>query len=200
VIKLKSILESVGAQRRSGVGDRYRAIVKRGDKFYYVQDDPLGNKIRQEFGPFKTKAAAKKKMQTFPPARNYRDITEAVSKKDIKSIVERVYPQIVKDLGRARKGTPKVEIHSNIYARYSGMADHPGGEGEQAEFVIEENTIYLYSAALKSEEDVIRSLLHEYTHAKQDPKKIKKGREKGYMNDPTEKEARKAENNWKKYL
>ena len=57
MIKLKGILESVGAQRRSGVGDRYRAIVKRGDKFYYVQDDPLGNNIRQEFGPFKTKAA-----------------------------------------------------------------------------------------------------------------------------------------------
>ena len=200
MIKLKDILEFSGLQRKTGVGERYRAIVKKGDKYYYIQDDPLGNNIRQHFGPYKTKAAARKKMDSFPPARNYRDITEAVSKKDIKSIVERVYPQIVKDLGRARKGTPKVEIHSNIYARYSGIPDYPGGEGEQAEFVIEENTIYLYSSALKSEEDVIRSLLHEYTHAKQDPKKIEKGREKGYMNDPTEKEARRAEKNWKKYL
>ena len=75
-IKLKEILESIGLQRKTGVGSRYRAIVKRGDKYYYVQDDPLGNNIRQEFGPYKTKEQAKKKMQTFPPARNYRDIKE----------------------------------------------------------------------------------------------------------------------------
>ena len=49
-IKLKEILESIGLQRKTGVGSRYRAIVKRGDKYYYVQDDPLGNNIRQEFG------------------------------------------------------------------------------------------------------------------------------------------------------
>lgn len=80
-IKLKDILEKVSVQRRAKGPDRYRAIVKRGNSYYYVQDDPLGNNIRQEFGPYKTKEAAKKKMGSFPPARNYRDITEADSRK-----------------------------------------------------------------------------------------------------------------------
>ena len=62
--------------KKGNVGARYRAIEKRGDKFYYIQDDPLGQGVRQEFGPYKTKAAALKKMGTFAPAQNYRDITE----------------------------------------------------------------------------------------------------------------------------
>tara|TARA_B100000519_G_C14012637_1_gene329481 strand:+ start:186 stop:590 length:405 start_codon:yes stop_codon:yes gene_type:complete len=127
-------------------------------------------------------------------------LSEGMSKNDINNIVSRVYPKIAKNLGKARKGLPKIKVSTNIYARYSGIEDYPGGENEKAEFVHEENTIYLYSSALNSEEDVIRSLLHEYTHAKQDPKKIKAGREKGYRNNPMEKEARRAEKNWKKYV
>ena len=61
---------------RGNVGARYRAIEKRGKKFYYIQDDPLGAGIRQEFGPFKTKQAALNKMGEFPPALNYKDLTE----------------------------------------------------------------------------------------------------------------------------
>jgi len=55
---------------------RYRAIEKRGDKYYYIQDNPFAPGIRQEFGPYKTKEQAKRKMGTFPPSQNYRDITE----------------------------------------------------------------------------------------------------------------------------
>ena len=44
-----------------------------------------------------------------------------MSKNDINKIVSRVYPKIVKDLGKARKGIPKIKIGSNIYARYSGI-------------------------------------------------------------------------------
>tara|TARA_R100000734_G_C3256200_1_gene56230 strand:- start:85 stop:489 length:405 start_codon:yes stop_codon:yes gene_type:complete len=127
-------------------------------------------------------------------------LLEGMSKGDIIKIVNRIYPDIVKNLGRARKGTPKVEVHNNVYARYSGIDDYPGGENEHAEFVHEDNKIYLYKAALNSEEDVIRAMLHEYTHATQDPKKIKQGREKGYTNNPMERQARNAEKNWKKYL
>ena len=63
---------------RGNVNTRYRAIYKKGDKFYYDQDDALGRGIRQTYGPFKTKAAAKRKMQSFAPALNYRDLTELV--------------------------------------------------------------------------------------------------------------------------
>ena len=57
-------------------GYRYRAIYKKDGKYYYMQDNPFSPGIRQEFGPFKTKAAAKRKMGSFPPGTSYRDITE----------------------------------------------------------------------------------------------------------------------------
>ena len=41
-----------------------------------MQDNPFSVGIRQEFGPFKTKAAALKKMGSFPYGTSYRDITE----------------------------------------------------------------------------------------------------------------------------
>ncbi|WP_286984195.1 hypothetical protein [Haliea sp.] len=59
-----------------GGRSRYRAIEKRGDKYYYIQDNPFSPGVRQEFGPYKTKAQAKKKMSSFPPSQNYRDIGE----------------------------------------------------------------------------------------------------------------------------
>jgi hypothetical protein len=65
-------------KERKGFGgrSRYRAIEKRGDKYYYIQDNPFSPGIRQEFGPYKTKEQAKKKMNSFPPSNNYRDIDE----------------------------------------------------------------------------------------------------------------------------
>ena len=65
-------------KERKGFGgrSRYRAIEKRGDKYYYIQDNPFSPGIRQEFGPYKTKEQAKKKMNSFPPSTNYRDINE----------------------------------------------------------------------------------------------------------------------------
>jgi Fe-Mn family superoxide dismutase len=66
-------------KERKGFGgrSRYRAIEKRGDKYYFIQDNPFSPGIRQEFGPYKTKEAAKRKMGQFPPSQNYRDITES---------------------------------------------------------------------------------------------------------------------------
>ena len=65
-------------KERKGFGgrSRYRAIEKRGDKYYYIQDNPFSPGIRQEFGPYKTKEQAKKKMNSFPPSTNYKDINE----------------------------------------------------------------------------------------------------------------------------
>ena len=74
--KIKFVSQSRSGGGRGNVGARYRAIEKRGNKFYFIQDDPLGAGIRQEFGPFKTKQAALNKMGEFAPALNYRDLTE----------------------------------------------------------------------------------------------------------------------------
>ena len=66
-------VESYGGFAKS---NRYRAIEKRGGKYYYRQDNPFAPGITQEFGPYKTKASAKRKMGTFPPGTTYRDIPE----------------------------------------------------------------------------------------------------------------------------
>ena len=52
-----------------------------------------------------------------------RDIlTEAkLSKEEIQSIVDRVYPEITSHYGPGPRGIPEVTIHSNIYARESGI-------------------------------------------------------------------------------
>ena len=63
---------------KKGVGSRYRAIEKRGDKYYFRQDNPFRQGIKQEFGPYDTKAAALRKMNSFPPAVNYRDISDGI--------------------------------------------------------------------------------------------------------------------------
>ena len=117
-------------------------------------------------------------------------------------IVNRVYPQIVKNLGRSRYvKTPKVELHKDIYARLSGIEDMKGEESHasKAEYDDVENKIFIYYPNMINEEDVIRALLHEYTHSLQDPKKSKKHRESGYENDPYEIAAKKAEWGWEKY-
>ena len=115
-------------------------------------------------------------------------------------VVDRVYPLIVKDLGKARKGTPKVEFHTNIYARLSGIEGMSGESNPHAEYDWDKNKIYLYTPKMTNEEEIIKALLHEYTHATQDPKKMEKYRKKGYANNPYEKEAHRAERNWKKYV
>ena len=130
-------------------------------------------------------------------------LSEGMSSNDIQSIVDRVYPQIVKDLGKSRYGNlvPEVELHTDIYARLSGI---PGATGEEshsseAEYDSGQNKIFVYHPNMKNERHVIESLLHEYTHALQDPEKWEEYKQGGYENNPFEKEAAAAEQNWRKY-
>ena len=131
-------------------------------------------------------------------------LSESMSEEEVQSIVSRVYPQIVNDRGPAHKpGVPKIELHADIYARHSGIAGMKGEVSEEAkaEFVDAENAIYVYYPNMTNEEDVIRSILHEYEHARQDPKIYEKFRELGFdgLDNPYEKAARKAEEGWRKY-
>ena len=121
--------------------------------------------------------------------------------KDIQNIINIAYPKIVKDLGVGKKDVPPVELHKDIYAR---LSENPDDEGEdsktsKAEYDWLNNKIYIYYPNMKNEEDVLRSLLHEYTHSLQDDKKRQKYREMGYKNNPHEIESRKAEDKWRKY-
>ena len=127
-------------------------------------------------------------------------LVEGFDKKEAQAIVDRVYPQIVKNLGKAKRGTPKVEFHTNIYVRVSGIEGMQGEANPHAEYDWDKNKIYLYARKMTNEEEIIRGLLHEYTHAAQDPKKMKEYRKLGYAKNPYEKAAHKAEKNWKKYI
>ena len=123
---------------------------------------------------------------------------------EVQLIVDRVFPQIVHDRTAPPQGVPKIELHADIYARHSGIAGMKGevsGEAK-AEFVDEENAIYVYFPNMTSEEDVIRSILHEFEHAHQDPKKYEMYREQGFdgLDNPYEVDARRAEEKWRKYL
>ena len=123
---------------------------------------------------------------------------------EVQSIVDRVFDQIVDDRGLPPQGKPKVSLHTDIYARHSGIE---GMEGEvsgeaKAEFVDKNNAIYVYFPNMKNEEDVIRSILHEFEHAHRDPKKYEMYREQGFdgRNNPLEVKAFAAEEKWRKYL
>jgi hypothetical protein len=126
-------------------------------------------------------------------------LLEGMARKDIQSVIDRVYPQIVKNLGRAKRGTPKVEVHTNIYVRLSGDAEAQGEANPDAEYEWDKNEIYLYLPKMTNEEAIIKALLHEYTHATQDRKKMEQYRELGYAKNPYEKAASRAESNWKRY-
>ena len=129
-------------------------------------------------------------------------LLEGLPKGDIIEVVEKVYPQIVKDLGGQAK---KVEVHPNIWDRL-GAVEAEDLKREQgnpdAQYDPHDDIIYLYSEETNTEEAIIRSLLHEHTHTLQDQAKFKQFYDEGatYQNHPFELEAQQAEENWKKYL
>jgi len=123
-----------------------------------------------------------------------------LSTKEVLAVVDKVYPKIIKKLGKNKRGTPKVEVHDNIYARISGIEGHNGEANPHAEYERHVNKIYLYTPRMTDKEQIVRSLLHEYTHSLQDPKNKEKHKKLSYDENPDEIEAHKAEEDWKKYI
>ena len=116
---------------------------------------------------------------------------------NIKNIINSVYPLISKDYN----SNAKVELHSNIYERLSGIQGMSGSTCAQAEYNWSDNTIYIYTSKMFSEEDIIRSLIHECVHSTQCKELFDKYYENGanYSTHPYEIEAKNEENNWKNY-
>jgi len=131
-------------------------------------------------------------------------LTEGMSEEEVQSIVKRVFPQILEDRGIPTQGEPKIELHTDIYERHSGIAGMKGEVSEEAkaEWVDEENAIYVYYPNMTNEEDVIRSILHEFEHTHQDPEEYEAYKAQGYdgQSNPLEVAARDAEEKWKNYL
>ena len=94
---------------------------------------------------------------------------------------------------------PNIELHKDIYARLSGDEEAKGEHSSTsiAEYDENENKIFIYYPNVNNEEDVLKALIHEYTHYTQDSKLLKRYRSiYSYNEDPFELEATKAENKW----
>jgi hypothetical protein len=136
---------------------RYRAIEKRGDKYYYIQDNPFAPGIRQEFGPYKTKEQAKKKMGTFPPSQNYRDITENTipSINILEKIAE--LTNYMREKGYNIDPVPSIELVGDDMVN----AEKFLGKTAYYDPTNKSITIYTYGRHPK---DIVRSYAHEMIH------------------------------------
>ena len=90
---------------------------------------------------------------------------------EITKIVNKVYPLLIQDIiidsdCKIKNVYPEIEFHKNIYERLSGISAMEEHES-YAEYSWSHDKIYLYTDNLNSEEDVIRSLIHECVHSNQ---------------------------------
>ena len=120
---------------------------------------------------------------------------------EIIEIANKVYPQIIEDI-LIEGAYPELVFHYNIYERLSGEKGMTGEVCAHAEYDWDKCKIYLYTSRMFSEEDIIRSLIHESVHANQSKAKFNAYYLCGetYDTHPYEIQARKAENSWYKYL
>ena len=123
-----------------------------------------------------------------------------MDKNKVKHIIDEVYPKVKEHYGLSKYHGefPKVKLHHNIYARLTGEEDAEGECSPHAEFERESNTIWVYWPEAKSEQWVIESLLHEYTHYLQDGAEMKRLYDEGHEYDthPFELAAIAAEKDW----
>ena len=118
---------------------------------------------------------------------------------EIQNIIDYAYPKIQSYYGKGSLDIPKIELHRDIYARLSGDEEQSGEHSKTSKAQYDENTnvIYIYYPNMKNEEDVLRSIIHEYTHYRQDHKLFKKYKAMySYDEDPTEIEAKRNEEDW----
>ena len=120
---------------------------------------------------------------------------------EVQQIISYAYPLIQKYYGKGKLPIPKIDTsHKNTYAMHSG---EPEAEGEHdatsiAEYY--EGVIYLYLPNITNEEELLRSIIHEYTHYTQDSELLAKYKKiYSYDEDPNEIEAHKNEENWEMF-
>ena len=119
-----------------------------------------------------------------------------VDERYCKKIVDKIYPIIAKDYN----SNAKVELYSDIYERLNSIPAINEHES-YAEYHWDSNIIYLYTNHLDSEEDVIRSLIHECVHSNQcyDVYMAYYECDLDYDTHPYEIEAEYEEEKWEKY-
>jgi hypothetical protein len=124
---------------------------------------------------------------------------------EIQNIIDYAYPKIKKYYGKGKRDYPPVKLHHDIYARLSGDDKQRGEHSKTTKAQYEENTnvIWIYYPNMVNEESVIRSLIHEYTHYKQNITTLSKkyhAMKYSYDEDPHEIEAHKNEEDWQLFI
>ena len=119
----------------------------------------------------------------------------------IQQIISYAYPLIQKYYGKGKLPIPKIDTsHKNTYAMHSGEPEAQGEHDATSIAEYYECTIYLYLPNIVNEEELLRSIIHEYTHYTQDSTLFKRYKQMySYDEDPTEIEARKNEENWEMF-
>ena len=128
-----------------------------------------------------------------------------MTKNQVQNIINEVYPKIENHYGfsKFQECTPYVELHRNIYEKYSGVKGMKGDEdGCHAEYCSDMNEITVYYPNMKSRKHVIETLVHEYQHYLQSPSWMKRYYTMGYTydNHPYEVAATKAEKGYKLFI
>ena len=113
-----------------------------------------------------------------------------------KKIVDKIYYKIAKDYN----SNAKVELYGDIYERLNSVPALDEYDS-YAEYSWSKNKIYLYTNHLDSEEDIIRSLIHECVHSNQCYEIYEAYYECNldYDSHPYEIEAEYEEEKWKNY-
>ena len=125
-----------------------------------------------------------------------------MNKEIVQQIINEVYPKIVNHYGAHDSyKIPTVEVHTNIFARISGIDEMEGDSCPSGQFCKDENKIFIYFPYIKNKIDLIKALLHEYKHYLQPRWGYEFYTNLGYEyeNHPYELEAIAEESNWKKY-
>jgi len=117
---------------------------------------------------------------------------------EVQNILDHAYPLIKSYFGKGKLDYPKIDTsHKNTYAMHSG---EPEAQGEHSSTSIAEyykGVIYLYLPNITNEEELLRALVHEYTHYTQNSELFVKYKAMySYDKDPFEIEAHKNEEKW----
>ena len=125
-----------------------------------------------------------------------------MNKEEIINIANEVYPKIVKYFGKGSKSIPQIEVYRNVFVALTGDEEAEGEDTPTGRYDRENNEIQLYSDYIPSKEEVIRNIIHEYTHYKQPDGLDTKYYDQGYtyQNNPAELEALRAEEKWYKFI
>ena len=120
---------------------------------------------------------------------------------EVQQIISYAYPKIQKYYGKGKLSIPRIDTsYKNTYAMHSGEPEAQGEHDATSIAEYYEGTIYLYLPNITNEEELLRSIIHEYTHYTQDLELLAKYRKMySYDEDPNEIEAHKNEENWEMF-